>query len=96
MKIPIESERTDEVRVSFKHRLQRNGKDRPFTEATVEWTTREGQTRTYSGIAYVHPNDAPERKIGRKIALARALCSLPRDERRQIWAALINIKRMRV
>lgn len=92
MKIPIVSERTDEVWVSFRHILQRNGKDRPFSEATVGWITREGKERAHRGVAYVHPNDAPERKIGRKIALARALqdSGLPRDERRQVWIGLLD------
>lgn len=93
MRIPIFSERTDEVRVSFRYALQRDGKDKPFTEATVVWTTTEGnQTWTYIGVAFVHPNDAPVRKVGRKIALARALqgSGLSRDERRQVWMGLLE------
>lgn len=92
MKIPIVSVRTDEVWVSFRHVLQRNGKDRPFSEATVGWIGRDGEERAYKGLAYVHPNDAPERKIGRKVALARALWAggFTRDERRQVWKGLIG------
>ena len=92
MKIPIVSERMSEVWVSFRHVLQRNGKDRLFSEAIVGWITREGKERAYKGVAYVHPNDAPERKIGRKIALARALreSGLPKDERRQVWMGLLE------
>ena len=97
MKIPIVSERTDEVRVSFRHALQRNGKDKPFSEATVEWVGRNGKDRVHKGVARVHPNDAPERRIGRKVALARALwdAGFTRDERRQVWMGLME-KGMRV
>ena len=92
MKIPIVSERTDEILVSFRHVLQRNGKDRPFSEATVSWIDRNEKEIVCKGFAYVHPNDAPERKIGRKISLARALreSGLPKDERRQLWMGLLE------
>lgn len=91
MRIPIISEWTDEVRVSFRHALQRNGKSKPFTRATVSWITKDG-TYEYEGLAIVHPNDAPVRKVGRKIALARALqaSGLPKDERRQVWMGLLE------
>ena len=98
MKIPIVSERTDEVRVDFRHYLQkRNSKDKLFTVASVTWMDREGSSVQFEAGARVHPNDQPERKIGRKIALARALkeSGLSRDERRQVWMGLLE-KGMRV
>ena len=98
MKIPIVSERMDEVWVSFRHVLKRNGENKPFSEATVGWIdSRAGEERVYKGIARVHPNDAPERKIGRKVALARALRfgGFTRDERKQVWVGLMG-KGMRV
>ena len=93
MKIPIESERiSGEVRVSFLHNLQRIKERAPFTQAVISWITREGREKSYVGVARVHPNDAPERKIGRKLALTRALWAsgLPKDERRQVWTGLIK------
>ena len=91
MKIPIVSERMDEVRVGFQHSLKRIG-NAAFTVATISWTTREGNERSHNGIARVHPNDIPERKIGRKIALARALreSGLPKYERSQVWMGLLE------
>ena len=102
MKIPIVSERTDEVRVEFRHVFDyhelENGKRGAFSEATIIWTPRGGGFTQVVAVARVHPNDAPERRIGRKVSLARALQigGFTRDERKQIWTALINIKRMRV
>ena len=97
MKIPISSIRTDEVWVSFRHVLQRNSKERPFSEACVGWIGRDGKERAHKGLTYVHPNDIPERKIGRKVALSRALWAsgFTRDERRQVWMGLME-KGMRV
>ena len=98
MKIPIVSERMDEVRVSFKHHLSKDDDQKLFTNnglgtlATIAWTTKDGNERVHIGVARVHPNDAPERKIGKKIALARALreSGLPKDERRQVWMGLLE------
>ena len=98
MKIPIESERIgSEVRVSFRHVLKRSDKVGAFTEATIMWTPLDGILKQAVAVAKVHPNDAPERRIGRKVALARALwlAGFPRDERRQVWTGLIK-KGMRV
>ena len=95
MKIPIMSERMDEVHVSFRHVLQRSDKAGAFSEATIEWSPRLGGELRVVAVAKVHPNDAPERRIGRKVALARALllADFSRDERRQVWAKLINQRR---
>ena len=92
MKIPMISERTDEVRVSFRHVLRRTDSVGAFSEATVVWTPPDGIPRQALAVARVHPNDMPERKIGRKVALARALrlAEFSRDERRQVWAGLIE------
>jgi len=98
MKIPIVSERIgSEVQVSFRHVLKRTDTTGAFTEANVIWTTLDGISKQAVGLARVHPNDAPERKMGRKVALARALWSAGflRDERRQVWTGLLN-KGMRV
>ena len=59
----------------------------------MAWISRDGaQESRYIGAAKVHPNDQPERKIGRKIALARALreSGLSRDKRRQVWKGLLE------
>ena len=92
MRIPIISERIDEVWVSFRHVLRRSDKIGAFTEATVMWTPPDGILKQAVAVARVHPNDAPERRIGRKVALARALwlAGFPRDERRQVWMELIK------
>ena len=93
MKIPIVSDRTDTVHVEFKHIFQTNGgKIKPHTEATVWWINGDGVKAGGTGVAIVHPNDAPEKKIGRKIALARALWAsgLPRAERTRVWMGLFD------
>ncbi len=97
MKIPIVSERTGEVWISFRHVLHGGEKDRLFSEATVGWVGANGEEKVYKGLAYVHPNDTPVRKTGRKIALARALqwSGLSRAERKQVWIGLMG-KGMRV
>ena len=96
MKIHIVSERIGgEVQVSFRHVLKRTDTTDAFTEANVIWTTLGGMPKQAVAVARVHPNDAPERKMGRKVALARALwiAGFLRDERRQVWAGLINKRR---
>ena len=40
-----------------------------------------------SSTAYCNPSDQFNKAKGRKLALARAIESLPRAERKQIWAA---------
>jgi hypothetical protein len=39
------------------------------------------------GSAFTHPNDQFNKAVGRKIALKRALESLPRERRTLIWEA---------
>lgn len=97
MKIPILSDRTDVVHVEFRHVFQlkdkANGhKMKPYTEATVWWMNGGGKRAGGTGIAFVHPNDTPEKRIGRKIALTRALWAsgLPKKERRQVWMGLLD------
>ena len=82
-----------DVHVEFRHAFQTNGnKIKPHTEAIIWWTTEDGKRAGGTGIAFVHPNDAPEKRIGRKIALTRALWAsgLTREERRQIWEWLLE------
>jgi len=96
MKILIVSERIGgEVQVSFRHVLKRTDKNGAFTEANVIWTTLDGISKQAVAVARVHPDDVPERKMGRKVALARVLwlAGFLRDERRQVWAGLINKRR---
>jgi hypothetical protein len=46
---------------------------------------------SYVGEAFCNPQDQFTRKIGRKLALARALALLPRTLRQQIWASYFKI-----
>ena len=39
------------------------------------------------GLAVRHPNDRPNRIVGRKVALADALRSQPKENRRLVWEA---------
>lgn len=41
----------------------------------------------YTADAICHPDDSFNKETGRKIALTRAIKSLPKDERRKIWEA---------
>lgn len=43
--------------------------------------------KMYIGIAYLHPREIPNKEVGRKIALERALekGNFNREERREIW-----------
>ena len=44
------------------------------------------------GVAHCSEQDAFVRKIGRKLALTRALKSMPREFRRQAWAAYLEMQ----
>lgn len=43
------------------------------------------------GAAFCHPNDQFSKRVGRKMALARALAPLPRNLRQQIWDAYFKV-----
>ena len=49
------------------------------------------EPRSLNGVAYCHPNDQFSRSKGRKMALSRALDTLPRETRRDIWKAYFKI-----
>ena len=85
MRISIESERIGEVQIYFSHVT--TGK--PCTTATVTFGDKDGGY-VFHGFAQLHPNDHYNKKVGRKLALARALknAGLTRDEKRQIWEGL--------
>ena len=46
-----------------------------------------GLSHPYQGAAYCNPCDQFSKKVGRKLALGRALQALPRNLRQQIWEA---------
>ena len=72
MKIAIKGERTNTVIVKFIHHNIRTFK--PYTFATVELVNNDSQQIFIStGQAYLHPNDIYDKRIGRKLALSRAL-----------------------
>ena len=56
---------------------------RQYTTASVSFPDSNQVTAT----AYCNPSDQFNKAKGRKLALARAIESLPRAERGQIWAA---------
>lgn len=45
----------------------------------------------YFGSASCHPGDQFNKRIGRKLAMARALKPLPRNLRQQIWAEYFKL-----
>lgn len=85
-----------EVKIMFRHSLLRTNNSSPFTVALLDWTTvgREGHAEAR---ALVHPNDQFVKRIGRRLALTRAmkLASFNREERKEIWTAL-KAKGMRI
>ena len=97
MEILLLSGRINQIHVSFRHVLQREKNIGAYTEAIIEWWPSIGPPVKTTAIAKVHPNDLPEKKIGRKIALARALlmAGFDKRERTQIWKYLLE-KGMRV
>lgn len=89
MKIPIKSERTNGVMISFVHHSDAGPKS--YTFVSVEFNEDANKRICiFTGKAYLHPNDQYDKRIGRKLALSRALknSDLSRDERRQIWEGL--------
>ena len=82
MKIKLSDER--EVGILFRYDLKSTVK---HTRATL--TIGE---QSHEGVAMVHPKEQPIRRIGRKVALARAMRAAGLDEkaRREIWAGLVS------
>ena len=88
MKIPITSQRTSEIIIELSHHNKPQLK--PYTFVVVTFDENSGARRGSVGQANLHPNDQYDKRIGRKLALSRALkkLDLTRDERRQIWEGL--------
>ena len=94
MKINLDDGRV--VKVMFKHDLRREDRSGQIvTEAIVEISLVDAGplTAMFTGLAYLHPNDRPCRRIGRKIALTRALKKaefiLVKRYRAQVWNGLV-------
>jgi len=57
------------------------------TECFIRHTRERARHLVLSGCAYCHPHDNYCKETGRKIALARALERVRRDDRRLFWQA---------
>ena len=88
------------VQITFQHNFRDK---RPYSEVRISWwgpvtddSVQEYLTVAY-GQAHVHPKDAPCRRIGRKIALARALQGTGFDKtiRTQVWHQLMHKYKVR-
>ena len=77
----LKLESGQEYHVRFRHG---RGITQNRTLATVQ---SENPALFLQDLALCHPNDQFNKAKGRKLALARAIESLPRAERKQIWAA---------
>lgn len=72
--------------IKFMHDSDAEGR---FTLVTVAEVDKENPLNIFplNGEAFCHPTDQFRRSTGRKVALARALKSLDRATRTQIWNA---------
>lgn len=80
MKLRTESGR--EIEIKFWHQLDKS---------MARWTECLARPLDFDtdlwGLAECHPSDNFNKARGRKLALKRAIASLPREERGQIWKA---------
>lgn len=61
---------------------------REIEDRTIAIVRVPGHTEALYGVAYKNPTDQFNKKIGRKLSLARALDhNLPKEQRRVIWEA---------
>lgn len=79
MKLKLEN--GTEYHVRFRHV---RGESQSHTLTTVQ---SENSALFLQDLALCHPSDQFNKAKGRKLSLARAIEELPREERRQIWAA---------
>ena len=82
------------VEISFVHRSKANYPNLLVGETTSAHVTlfkAPGYLEKWSGTACVHPDDQYCKRIGRRIALTKALVGVDRETRRAIWNGLIQM-----
>jgi len=84
MKLQIKLAEQSEAEITFFH-IRRDGHQ--STTAIVTLFNGPEFMKLF-GTASCHPNDAYCKFIGRRVALTKALSSLPREMRREIWEGL--------
>ena len=101
MKAKIKIDDKDvEIRIQFVHKqFSHNEKmDKspleyhPFNGITECYLTKENNVILSVGHSHCTINDTFCKETGRKIALTRAVCILPKEERKKIWMAYLNRK----
>lgn len=87
MKIQIDEETTAEV--TFVHENQANNPKIVNESTCAIVNIYHGELAVeYIAFARLHPNDQYCKRIGRRVALTKALAGLPRGTRAMIWIQL--------
>ena len=84
----------DRYKVEFEHKRDSNDRPMATTCKIVVPDSVTGNINTIHavGVAFCNPVDQFSYNIGRKIALARALQSFPRDERAMFWQKYYQVR----
>jgi len=86
----VKTSKGPEYKISFKHNLGGGwvrSRDEFAREITECFLLDDDQEPLGMGLAHCSFDDVFSYEIGRRISLTRAIEGLPRDERKEIWAA---------